>query len=143
MCSQNTGNIAKRHTFLITHTENSGLSFRKNCLTLEFVHVCSLTFHEHHEIWSRSKQGSISNSERKVYLMNIHSTWFTREINFLVFLYLKILLLTPIISSTKFSWQTFLLKLNPAFSVITCMPFGYFTCVLRARFKEVLQVAVF
>ena len=35
------------------------------------------------------------------------------------------------------------MKLNPEFSVITCMPFGYFTCVLRARFKEVLQVDVF
>ena len=39
MCSQNTGKIAKRHTFLITITENSGFSFRRNCLSIEMTGV--------------------------------------------------------------------------------------------------------
>ena len=40
MCSQNTGKIAKGNTFLITlqktYTENSGFSFRRNFMSLEF-----------------------------------------------------------------------------------------------------------
>ena len=36
MCSQNTGKIAKGYTFLITITENWGISFSRNCLWLEF-----------------------------------------------------------------------------------------------------------
>ena len=36
MCSQNTGKIVKGNTFLITFTENSGFSFRRNCVSLEF-----------------------------------------------------------------------------------------------------------
>ena len=39
MCSQNTGKVAKRHTFLITITENSGFSFRRNCLSIEMTGV--------------------------------------------------------------------------------------------------------